>query len=895
MDPLTAFGVAANILTFVEFGGKLIAETRAIYKSSTGVSKNNLDLEFIATQVKERSSQIPSNLPKDEPLRKLCKRYHLAAGNLLDAIESMKVKGRNKKLESFKMALKETLNEGQMFNLEKSMERLQQEWIAQMISLMVTEQLSVRKVNERLAMENNRRLDGLDRNVRQVLEALQRRPEALYEQSDTLATKVSAYREEAKVTTWNQKLVESLYFPRFQLRHDSISMAHATTYEWILSDTEPGEEEPRKLVEWLRTRNGTYFIHGKAGSGKSTLMKFLWHHRSTREHLEAWSGNKRLFMASYFFWAAGNELQKSEEGLVRAILHEILRVCPQLIEGIKNDLKDSTALAEESQAQSWTRTTLWKVFEALMNQKFEAKFCFFIDGLDEYNGNTQDLIMLVQKLVSYPGIKVCVSSRPWAEFRHAFGEGANEEWRIKLEDLTKADIRQYVNDKLDQDVQYSRLQGSDTEYCDIAEQVTSRAQGVFLWVHLVIKSLLNGAKYDDTIADMRRRLDALPDDLDKFFQHILNGVDPFYRAKSALSFKIAIAAAVSLPLVIHVYADDIHQDPEHALRAATAELKYPDMRDIISKMHNRIDARSKGLLEVVKREDAPNPYHEWEVDFLHRTVRDFFSSSPDIITSFDKDLEDDFNEHELLCHAYLENLKRTWPTWPTRSVVSPIEDILYHAKQLQTSLGSTRKIENVLREAKRVFYATGKYTNDMLFDGTAIRYGLESYVTEQLFGPEQTNQEMSRRATTLLGYALFDGRFGTFFNREKYGGHYINPVIVNCLLEHGADPNGVPGGVPDDVPLEARGRTCWGSFVSQCARSNGRKTRFAVIDHLIAHGADLGYEVNEGLPAGRLLNSCYPEVYEVWAPKKSWRRAISRISFRGLMHRSSRREKRKLT
>ncbi|KAK6833291.1 hypothetical protein PG987_007985 [Apiospora arundinis] len=896
MDPLTAFGLATNILTFVEFSGKLLADSRAVYKSGAGASARSLDLEFIATQIKKRRSQIPSGLSEEAELHDLCERCNIVGGNLLDAIKKLKIKGKHRKWESFKVALTETLSEGEMFNLQTNMQLLQSEWIAQMLALMANEQNSVRLVNEKLAMENNRRLEGLDWNVRQVLKAIEKRPGpgVLHEQSEMVATKVSAYREEARVTAWNQRLIESLYYPRFQSRHDAISEAHARTFEWVLSDTSADDEEPRRLVEWLRTRNGTYFVQGKAGSGKSTLMKFLWHHQSTREHLKAWGGGSKLFTASYFFWAAGDELQKSEEGLMRALLFEILRACPQLIEGIRNNPKDSITLAEQSRAQTWTITTLWRMFEVLMNQEFEAKFCFFIDGLDEYKGNTEELIKLVQKLISYPGIKICVSSRPWAEFRQAFGEGANEEWRIKLEDLTKVDIHQYVDDKLNQDAQYSRLQHSDAGYYDIAEQVTLRAQGVFLWVRLVVRSLLDGARYDDTIADMRRRLDALPNGLDDFFKLMLKGVDQFYRAKSAMSIKIAVAAAASLPLVIHVYADDIHEDPEHALKASVAELKYPDMRDMINQMPNRIDARSKGLLEVVKRDDAPNPYHEWEVAFLHRTVRDFFDSSQEITKSFDEDLEDDFNEHALLCHAYLENLKRTWPTWHQRSDVSLIEDIMYHAKQLQASHGSTRRLENVFQEAKRVFYATGNCANDMLFDGTAIRYGLESYATEHLFGSEQADQDMSARATDLLGYALFDMRLEIFFNGEKYGDHSINPAIVNCLLEHGANPNGVPSGVPDEVPLEVRGHTCWGEFVLGCAERTPSEEEFAVIHDLIEHGADLGYQIRKGMSAGKLLQTCFPKEYESWAIKAPSPMKTLRNSFQGLVHRSSRRAKQRL-
>lgn len=49
------------------------------------------------------------------------------------------------------------------------------------------------------------------------------------------------------------------------------------------------------------------------------------------------------------------------------------------------------------------------------------KFCFFIDGLDEYDDDHFDLIDLMFKTVKNEEIKICLSSRPWNCFGDAFG------------------------------------------------------------------------------------------------------------------------------------------------------------------------------------------------------------------------------------------------------------------------------------------------------------------------------------------------------------------------------------------------------------------------------------------------------------------------------------------
>lgn len=80
------------------------------------------------------------------------------------------------------------------------------------------------------------------------------------------------------------------------------------------------------FVTWLRERDNIFRVKGKAGSGKSTLMKFICIHPRTTEHLQAWAGGEKIITAKYFFWNAGTELQRSYNGLMRSLLFDILRL-----------------------------------------------------------------------------------------------------------------------------------------------------------------------------------------------------------------------------------------------------------------------------------------------------------------------------------------------------------------------------------------------------------------------------------------------------------------------------------------------------------------------------------------------------------------------------------------
>lgn len=132
------------------------------------------------------------------------------------------------------------------------------------------------------------------------------------------ASEVHIHAPEGEICRW-------LDFRQMSWRCDSIDDAYRKTYEWIF-------ETPDKYRRWdpfdtylrVEDKQEPYFINGKAGSGKSTLMKFLLRHRRTMEHLRYWAGpNHELVAFHYFFWHSGKSLQKTYSGMPRALLHTV--------------------------------------------------------------------------------------------------------------------------------------------------------------------------------------------------------------------------------------------------------------------------------------------------------------------------------------------------------------------------------------------------------------------------------------------------------------------------------------------------------------------------------------------------------------------------------------------
>lgn len=67
-----------------------------------------------------------------------------------------------------------------------------------------------------------------------------------------------------------KQIVRSLTFPTMRDRYDETPEAHRKTFRWILEDLPKND-----FVKWLQSGAGLYWINGKAGSGKSTLMRFI--------------------------------------------------------------------------------------------------------------------------------------------------------------------------------------------------------------------------------------------------------------------------------------------------------------------------------------------------------------------------------------------------------------------------------------------------------------------------------------------------------------------------------------------------------------------------------------------------------------------------------------------
>lgn len=468
-----------------------------------------------------------------------------------------------------------------------------------------------------------------------------------------------------------------LHYPVIGDREAGIGEAYGETFSWALEDDgfdrlgrlRPASNEERSnpkanasFVSWLMSDNEPLFwLSGKAASGKSTLMKYLYHDARTKDKLKEWTGGADPVIAAFFFFERGDPLQKTRDGLLRSLLYQILSQRRDLVPLVYAADKADRTLPKV------TWPALKEAFSQLLNCIPESiKICLFVDGLDEYRildrakdygrdemhllsyGTNDDFkdypegnwirdghheIASMFQNIKKPNVKVCVASRELAPFEAAYSATP----RLRIHELTKNDIHDYV---------YSQLMGEGNEQFydseevkDIADTVVKHAEGVFLWVRLVVEELKRGQDDGDRIEDLWIKLMRLPKTLGGKNGLYMRMIDMSpSRAEAVKLFQLCSYHKAPPDLEVLFYAADGLYETEHPRRTVFAESEIAELSQTsqtplraikqeirfltkdqkqrnLNQLERRLKSRCMGLLEI--------PRTSKKVQFMHQTAKEF--------------------------------------------------------------------------------------------------------------------------------------------------------------------------------------------------------------------------------------------------------------------------------
>lgn len=425
-----------------------------------------------------------------------------------------------------------------------------------------------------------------------------------------------------------RRVLDALFFRQIRDREDNVAPAHQTTLEWVFKDPKPLHKPWANFVQWLESGTGCYWLNGKAGSGKSTLMKHIYNDSRTRKALLLWAGNQSLSVASFFFYNLGSTLQKSQVGLLRSLLHDILKQNPELLPSLVPTLCVAASKGEDLEP---SYMELKKGFENLVqiSSSTSRKICLLIDGIDEFEGDHFTISNLFASIATSLNIKILVSSRPISACVDVFADSPS----LRLQDLTYDDIRRYTNDIVGANKRWCEMViEEDLHATQLVDEIAEKASGVFLWVVLVVASLLDGLRNYDRMTDLRRRLEALPADLENLYRHMLGKLEPLYQRQASQLLQIMyqqvdVEPGIPLSTLQLSFADE--EDLGYAIACKIESLSSSKMISRCRATQARVRSRCCGLVEIL---------HPWQfseerrmimsqVTFLHRTVVEFLRNS----------------------------------------------------------------------------------------------------------------------------------------------------------------------------------------------------------------------------------------------------------------------------
>jgi hypothetical protein len=612
-----------------------------------------------------------------------------------------------------------------------------------------------------------------------------------------------------------EALLEWLHYPRMASRKESVKDTHADTFQWILRPENSGDRANPGFRAWLEHGSGIYWIAGKAGSGKSTLMKLITEHDETLRALEIWAGKQVLVCPSFYFWYGGTQTQRSQLGMLRSLLHKLLLTNKALIP-IAFPLWTEKDGVEEPEIAELIAAFL----RTLAADK--RKICFFIDGLDEYEGDSIRTAALAdyfgQLAKSSGNVKLVVSSRPLHELQAHITAWPH----LMLQDLTSEDISTFVEDKLRRNEQMLRLEKQEpVATAELVDELISRASGVFLWVYIVVQSLLDGLESRDQVVDLIVRVRELPTELNELFGVMLGRISPRYRAQA---FRLLYITQQLLPNVhnagVHVlvlsYAEEYGYTTTTTLPTCGTILSA-ELEERQQKIEVVVRSRCLGLLEVsLSKAPAKSGFLSdaakfeglattYTVDYIHKSVAEYLEDI-DIQARVLETSGPTFDVNVAILNAlvitcghiiypkFLEmfshfNRQAEQSTMKAQSTAVSGLDTYFSIPHNRDGMRRFHFQDNRFRsepEGKHwANYFIEDYSRPCPWHDTtlafAIRCGWDLYVAEKL--SEHGSGLPAKQGRPWLDYAV---RPEPVYSRHVYG---MNPKIVKCLLEHGADPN----------------------------------------------------------------------------------------------------------
>ncbi|KAI1390448.1 uncharacterized protein F4822DRAFT_426295 [Hypoxylon trugodes] len=414
-----------------------------------------------------------------------------------------------------------------------------------------------------------------------------------------------------------KEIIASIDAPDLDLRVSLIENWYKGTFEWIYNNND--------FTEWLQSGTGIFWIHGKPGSGKSTLMRFILEDYRTSLFVRG-LGEPMTVMAGFFFYYRGTSIQKSLEGLMRSIIRQIIKEEGALpLHTLLYPLFPPTLQPDRWFLPEWTIPTLMEAFRLLLNQNiFRFQVRLFLDALDEFDGPRLLICrfldsMLTMSARSATRVSICFSSRPEEIFKEYFYHTPG----FSLQRYTTKDIRNFCMGTMASSPALSSYATT------LVPEIVERASGVFLWVKLVIKDLEHKVLFEsNSLEQLRVVVRELPVDLERFYEETIRRIPAECRWETYVLLDLIIRASEikswkTSPRLDYLWrAIAVSSCHKYAqARRVLESIPIDEEKGLGKRQSQEILTWGGGLVEIFVDADGLNC-----VQVMHQTVYEFVTS-----------------------------------------------------------------------------------------------------------------------------------------------------------------------------------------------------------------------------------------------------------------------------
>lgn len=334
--------------------------------------------------------------------------------------------------------------------------------------------------------------------------------------------------------------------------------------------------------------------------------------------------NEQWTVVRHFFFDFGvsEDIRNNFEGFLRSLLYQLIEKLGKIQEATLSSTEENKRWSERE-----LKENLGKVLEHR-----SGPVCILLDGLDEYQGDKWDLVKYLKETAK-PRIKLCVASRPDPVFDTAF----NGVRQLKMQDMNKPAIERMVDHTLRESIGESGFYSGD-EYVELAEGISEKANGVFLWAHFAVTELRAGWVVGDEIWKLQKRLEEIPEKLEDIYAQILTKIKPDERQHAACMLQLVCYAKklLTVPELSHALAQTEDEETFPTTKTQAPPVQYSQGKFF----ERKVLALTGGLLEIFH--SRTNQMDRWwifqteaydtsqkerrehdYVNVIHRTVRTY--------------------------------------------------------------------------------------------------------------------------------------------------------------------------------------------------------------------------------------------------------------------------------